>query len=120
MTIEKLFYYFCLIIIICSVSEKCITDFTIHQNSYLRHEHNQATFTIIIFLLLLLDSLLHRRKCLTSECIKIMYIQMKRGVVSVALLFHQSRCWSVCLCLHHGSKLCKERESEIEKGQSET
>lgn len=73
------------------------------QNSYLRHEHerhSQSSF---------LDSVLHRRKGLLSKCIKIIYIQMKRGRSTWALLFHQSGCWSVdILCLNHGSELCKE------------
>lgn len=66
--------------------------------------HSQSSF---------LDSVLHRRRRLLSKCIKIIYIQMKRGRSTWALLFHQSRCcWSLAiLCLNQGSELCRERET---------
>ena len=65
--------------------------------------HSQSSF---------LDSVLHRRKCPLSKCIKIIYIQMKRGRLMWALLFHYSRCcWSVAFSfLNQGSELCRNKD----------
>lgn len=57
---------------------------------------------------------LHRRKRLLNKCIKIIYIRMKRGRSMWALLFHQSRCWSLATlsCLNQDNELCKKTEGK--------